>query len=192
MTTLTIECSSNKGSIALTRDQDLLHAQTFENPRGRGSLLFSVLEETLSLTEKIDQVLVGTGPGSYNALRSSIAAGWGIAKAQGAKLGGLCSLLGYDADEYYVIGDARANQWFFGHVKSGCLVSPVELFAPTEVALRMQKGIKIFSTGAVMEDAIIQSPEACILALRADQAGPAEPFYLKPPHITKSSRPINA
>ena len=192
MTTLTIECSTSTGSVALMQGQAVLQAQTFENPRGRGSLLFSVLEETLTRTDKIDQVLVGTGPGSYNALRSSIAAGWGIAKARGAKLGGLCSLLGYDADEYYVIGDARANQWFFGHVMSGRLVSPVELLAPSEVALRMQKGIKIFSTGAVMEDAIIQSPEACILALLADQAGPAEPFYLKPPHITKSSRRINA
>ena len=55
----------------------------------------------------------------------------------------------------------------------------------------MQKGMKVFTTGAEMDDAIFQSPEASILALRADQAGPAEPFYLKPPHITKSSRPLN-
>ena len=188
MKTLTIECSGSQGSVSLSKDEEILEHRTFPNPRGRGSEVFSILEEVVSSAQDIDSVLVGTGPGSYNALRSSIAAAWGIAKARDATLGGICSLLGYEAEEYYVIGDARANQWFFGHVKAGCLVVPIELLTPADAQARLQSGIPVYTTGAACVEAIPASPDACWLSRHINQAGAAEPIYLKPPHITKSRR----
>ena len=113
MRILTIECSSSVGSVSLTENDHPIIERSFENPRGRGALLFTVLEEVLADSGQFDLVLVGTGPGSYNALRSSIAAAWGIAKARKIQVQGLCSVLGYDAPEYFVVGDARSNQFFF-------------------------------------------------------------------------------
>ena len=188
MKTLTIECSSSQGSVSLSKDGEILEHRTFENPRGRGSQVFSILEDVVAGAGRIESVLVGTGPGSYNALRSSIAVAWGIAKARDATLGGICSLLGYEAEEYQILGDARANQWFFGHVKAGRLVVPIELLTPAEVRARLQSGTPIYTTGAACEQAIPASPDARWLVRHIKQAGAAEPVYLKPPHITTSRR----
>jgi len=185
MTILTIECSSATGSIALIRDGETLHECSFENPRGRGTAFFESLEKTSLHIESLDLVLVGIGPGSYNSLRVSIAAAWGIARSQSAPLQGICSLLGYEPQEYHVLGDARANQWFHAHILDGRLASPPALLTPDEAKSRLTPGAPVFSTSPLLEHAHCASPQSIHLARRAAQAGPAEPIYLKPPHITK-------
>ena len=185
MTILTIECSSATGSIALTRDGEILHECAFSNPRGRGTAFFKALEETNRHLESLDLVLVGTGPGSYNSLRASIAAAWGLARAHSAPLKGICSLLGYEPLEYHVLGDARANQWFHAHILEGRLASPPALLPPDEAKAQLPPGIPVFTTSPLLEHASCAAPQAIHLARRAGQAGPAEPIYLKPPHITK-------
>ena len=186
MRTLTIECSSSVGSVALTENNHPIISRSFENPRGRGTILFSVLEEVIAESKSFDLVLVGTGPGSYNALRSSIAAAWGIAKARHIPVSGISSVFGYDAPEYFVVGDARSNQCFFGHVSDGRLTSPLELLSPETASTRLIEGVPIYSTSASLLGAEILHPSATTLARNAAQAGPAEPIYLKPPHITPS------
>jgi len=186
MRILTIECSSSVGSVSLTENNRPIIARSFENPRGRGAFLFTVLEEVLANSGAFNLVLVGTGPGSYNALRSSISAAWGISKARKIPARGLCSVLGYDAPEYFVVGDARSNQCFFAHVSDGCLTTPIELLSPEVASTRLIYGIPVFSTGASLLDAEILHPNATILARHEAHAGLAEPVYLKPPHITQS------
>ena len=185
MTILTIECSSATGSIAFTRNSEVLHSCSFENPRGRGTAFFESLEKTSRHIDSLDLVLVGIGPGSYNSLRVSIAAAWGIARAQSAPLQGICSLLGYEPQEYHVLGDARANQWFHAHILDGRLAYPPALLAPDEAKSRLTPGVPVFNTSPLIEHAHCASPQSIHLARRASQAGPAEPIYLKPPHITK-------
>jgi len=185
MTILTIECSSATGSIALTCDSEVLHECSFENPRGRGTAFFESLETINHHIDSLDLVLVGTGPGSYNSLRASIAAAWGLARARSAPLHGICSLLGYESLEYHVLGDARANQWFHAHIRDGHLVAAPALVSPDEAISRLTPGIPVFSTTPQIENAQYISPQAVHLALRTAQTGPAEPIYLKPPHITK-------
>ena len=187
MTILTIECSSAIGSIALTKDGEILHECSFENPRGRGTAFFEVLENASRHIETLDLVLVGTGPGSYNSLRASIAAAWGLARARSARLQGICSLLGYEPAEYHVLGDARANKWFHAHIRNGHLASTPSLFSPDEALAQLTPGVPVFSTSPLLQQATLASPQAIHLAHRAAQAGPAEPIYLKPPHITKSA-----
>jgi tRNA threonylcarbamoyl adenosine modification protein YeaZ len=185
MTILTIECSSMTGSIALIRDHTVLHECSFSNPRGRGTAFFEALEDTNRHIDSLDLVLVGIGPGSYNSLRASIAAAWGLARARSAVLKGICSLLGYEATEYNVLGDARANQWFHAHILDGRLTSSPALLTPDEAKSRLTSGVPVFTTSPLIEHAHCASPQAIQLARRASQAGPAEPIYLKPPHITK-------
>lgn len=185
MRILTIECSSAGGSIALTDGERVLRARTFENPRGRGTAFFGALEEEVSCGDTLDLVLVGTGPGSYNGLRASIAAAWGIARARAVPLRGICSLLGYEAADYHVLGDARAGQWFHAHIRAGSLTAAVALLTPEEARARLQPGIPVFTPTPSIGDACLAFPSAVALARHVHQAGSAEPIYLKPPHITQ-------
>jgi tRNA threonylcarbamoyladenosine biosynthesis protein TsaB len=185
MTILTIECSSAIGSITLTQGEDVLHECSFENPRGRGTAFFEALANASRHIVTLDLVLVGTGPGSYNSLRASIAAAWGLARARSARLQGICSLLGYEPAEYHVLGDARANQWFHAHIRNGHLAAAPALLRPDEALAQLTPGVPIFSTSPLLQQATLAPPQAIHLARRAAQAGPAEPIYLKPPHITK-------
>ena len=185
MTILTIECSSGTGSIALTRDGEILHEYAFSNPRGRGTAFFKALEETNRHIESLDLVLVGTGPGSYNSLRASIAAAWGLAHTHSVPLKGICSLLGYEPLEYHVLGDARANQWFHAHILEGRLACPPALLPPDEAKTQLTPGVPVFTTSPLLVPSSYATPQAIHLARRVAQAGLAEPIYLKPPHITK-------
>jgi len=98
---------------------------------------------------------------------------------------GLCSLLGYKPQDYDVIGDARANQWFFAQIRSGHLVSSPSLLTPQEATAHFTPGVPVFSTSPLLHEACCLAPDAIDLAQRASQAGTPEPIYLKPPHITK-------
>lgn len=188
MKTLVIECSTGTGSLAVAVADRIIERRVFENPRGRGGELFSALEAAVPRHPDLSRIIVGTGPGSYNALRASCAAAWGIAKARGIPLHGLCSLLGYEPDDYQVIGDARAGQWFFARIRGGALLSPPELMLPEEAAALLDGSVPVFSTSPMLECATEGHPDAAILATRATTLGPAEPFYLKPPHITSPKK----
>lgn len=185
MKILAIECSSASGSIALVEAGRIYWELVFENPRGRGGEFFAALEEASVRCDDFERVLVGTGPGSYNGLRASIAAAWGLARARGAPLQGIASVFGYDAAEYVVLGDARAGQWFFAHVRDGRLVRDIGLLSPEEARRAIPSGLPVFTTSPLMDSACYECPRARFFPARIDEAGPAEPIYLKPPHITK-------
>lgn len=185
MKTLAIECSAARGSLALAEGGRTVWELEFENPRGRGGEFFAALEEAACRCDDFERVLVGTGPGSYNSLRASIAAAWGLARARGVELRGIPSVFGYDAQEYFVLGDARAGQWFFAHVRDGALVRAIELLTPDDARARISNDVPVFTTSPMMESACFECPRARHFPACADQSGPAEPIYLKPPHITK-------
>jgi tRNA A37 threonylcarbamoyladenosine modification protein TsaB len=153
--------------------------------------MFPVLEAAAARAGRADLVLVGTGPGGYNGLRMSVAAAWGIATAHGARLAGVSSLLGYEAPEYFVVGDARGGQWFLANVSQGGLLYAPALMAPEEARGILQPGIPVFTQGGPLEglpEARCEPPSAQILARRTEAFGEPSPFYLKPPHITKPAR----
>ena len=187
MKTLSIECSSGRGSIAVTDIDRHFFSLEFEIPRGRGVEFFAALEEAVCRCDDFEQVLVGTGPGSYNGLRASIAAAWGLSKTRRAVLKGIPSVFGYDALEYFVIGDARAGQWFLAHVRAGALVAPIDLLTAEQATTRITNEVPVFSTSPLLDSACYEAPQARFLARHLNQFGPAEPIYLKPPHITKSA-----
>lgn len=187
MNVLAIECSCHQGSVAALKNGVLTQTWEFESPRGRGTEYFTHLEAALSQNPETDLVIVGTGPGSYNGLRMAISSAWGVARARGAKLAGVSSLLGYDAPEYFIAGDARANQWFIAHVANGLFLSPPRLASPQDVQNSLLPGIPVYSTSGLkgLPEAIVAPPRAALLATRSYAEGVPEPLYLKAPHITK-------
>ena len=186
MRILALENSGSAGSVAVVCDGKVESLEFFSSPRGRGSGLFAAMAS--AGRPDVDLVLVGTGPGGYNGLRTSIAAAWGFARARKIPVAGACSLLGFDAPDYFVLGDARAGEWFCGRVTDGHLTGAPELLPPDLAIARIGDEIPVFSTTALpsLARACVQCPRADFLAARAYEAGPAQPIYLKPPHITKA------
>lgn len=194
MSSLAIECSSQSGSVALLECGVVVGSWEFVSPRGRGAELFSRLEYALRAARDLDLVVVGTGPGRYNGLRTAIAAGWGIARARGSRLAGVSSLLGYREADYFVAGDARAGQWFMARVSSGKFLIPPALYAPHDARRLLEPGVPVFAPAPLdgLPEAVFAAPSAAVLAARDFAEGHPAPDYLKPPHITKpAARPTN-
>ena len=192
-TSLAIESSSSVGSVALVRDGEILNEISFECPRGRGGELFAALESVLSGAPKIDRVVVGVGPGSYNGIRSAIAVAWGIATARNIPLVGVPSLLGLAGSECFAIGDARGGHFYFAHVREGEFVVFPEAIDEKQVMERLAESpslpVYLPSPVAILPHGIVAHPVASRLAERSTGFAPSgsipEPLYLKPPKITE-------
>jgi tRNA A37 threonylcarbamoyladenosine modification protein TsaB len=183
MTTLVIECSSAQGSLAFCSGESVIKEVAFENPRGRGSAFFAALAEILPGGAPLGRILVGVGPGGYNSLRVALASAWGIARARGARLEGISSMLAFPKPDYDVIGDARANQMFHAVVRNDRLIGEVALRSAPEIAVATAGApLIVHATGA---ESTLHPPSAAVLFSRRDQLLAPVPVYLKPPHITK-------
>jgi tRNA threonylcarbamoyladenosine biosynthesis protein TsaB len=176
---LSLDASAARGSVAL------LHP---------GGALFSALEELLHDAPTIRRVVVGVGPGSYNGIRSAIAAAWGIATARKIPLVGISSVLALADGEYFAVGDARRQQYFLAHVQRGTFISEPDLLTREQVEAEVHKAahLPIFASAPIefLSDAILRTPSAARLgALAADwPPNEPEPLYLKAAHITTPKR----
>ena len=191
---LSLDASTQRGSVALVRGRQVARELFPETPRGRGGALFNALEELLRDAPTIRRVVVGIGPGSYNGVRSAIAAAWGIATARKIPLVGISSVLGLDDDDYFAVGDARRHQYFLAQVRRGTFITEPKLLARDEVEAELRKAphLPIFASAPIefLPDVVIRTPSAAKLgALAADWApNDPEPLYLKAAHITTPKR----
>jgi tRNA threonylcarbamoyl adenosine modification protein YeaZ len=192
---LALDSSTESGSAALLEAGHLLREVTFAGGRNKGGGAAAALEELAISAEIIDVVVVGTGPGSYNGIRSAVAVAWGFAKARGATLHGVSSLLALAPGEYLAAGDARQSQYYFAHIRDGkFVVEPTLLTSETlQEAVNAHPDLPVFSPAPLdlLPDAVVAGPRATLLAgfapTEADPPPPGIPLplYLKPPHITK-------
>ncbi|MGC1481201.1 MAG: hypothetical protein WA771_11895, partial [Chthoniobacterales bacterium] len=114
MRIVAFDCSTALGSVVATVDGRVEFRVDFDSPRGRGGRFFPELERAMKAVGHPDRVAVGIGPGSYNGLRTTVAAAAGLRLATGAGLVGVLSVrcLAVEAREYFAVGDARAGQVF--------------------------------------------------------------------------------
>jgi tRNA threonylcarbamoyl adenosine modification protein YeaZ len=200
--TLALDTSTPRGSVALLDGETFLFDEKFTADRSHSSSLFVALEKVRALTERIDLLAVGLGPGSFAGVRIAIAAAIGLRFSFGARLVGLPSVAALEtaAPEYVAIGDARREAFYFSRVEQGECVDGPLLATERELAQRLEAsaGIPVFATEPVLQfpAAQIALPSAAILArLAAAQRGivateTLEPIYLREPHITQpKSRP---
>jgi tRNA threonylcarbamoyl adenosine modification protein YeaZ len=196
MITLAIDTSTTRGSVALLRDGVLLLDENFSADRSHSATLFSALERAFALTARLDQIVVGLGPGSFAGVRIAIAAAIGLQLSTGAKLLGIPSAaaLNHSAPDYLAIGDARRETFYFTRVEKGvCLEGPL---LTTEADLRARllaaAGCPVFATEALPQfpEAQLALPSAVLLARLVAEgrgivgSGDLEPIYLREPHIT--------
>ena len=180
-------------------------------PRATGPA-FSLLADLLARRGNPNLIAIGLGPGSYNGLRVAISMAEGLRISTGARVTGRCSLAGLPEGKFFVVGDARAGQFFAAVFENGNpILSPVLLGSEGEARALCHQfpdaAPHRIGNCAAFADWPAQIPRARNLAERiAEEIGrgifsfnetgePLEPIYLKPPHITPpraaptSSRP---
>ncbi len=193
MRILSLETSTNQGSIAIWQEGQFLFSNSFPQPRGRAGALLQILEQAIKRFGPVDRIAVGTGPGYYNGIRAAIAVAEGLRLAWKASVLGIPSILAVPstAECYAVVGDARGNSFFFGAV-SGEHLEDLCLLPPTEFRLRLEAWQEVVYTAVPLPEfprLILQAPTAeKLAALAAKQPNVTEmptPLYLKPPHITQ-------
>jgi tRNA threonylcarbamoyladenosine biosynthesis protein TsaB len=212
---LFIESSTPRASLTLLRGSVLAFEESFTGDRSHNALLFAPLQRALACLEpgeRLETVVIGTGPGSYSGTRVGIAAGQGVALVHGCPAVGLSSLLAVPPaarGEALAIGDARrGSAWRVG-IEGGILLGEPELCPVAELEGEIRDalalGTAVFSLESVDRLGLaadfaaritVEHPEAHRLAAAwmslpreesARIAGlPPQPVYLRPPHITEA------
>lgn len=204
MKILAIDSSSLTASIAFVeystiKKENILFDFNRPQERTNSSVFFEGIQQALQKCGKPDRLVVGLGPGSYNGLRSSIAAAQGIAASSNIELVGLPSILGIEISTQgaWIIGDARGGQYWLAALSSEQkLLQEPFLLTPTDLPnhLKNYPDFSLISSQQIshLPDGLklkmtIKNPDAKLLARLAKDATPIdvlEPLYLKPPHIT--------
>jgi tRNA threonylcarbamoyl adenosine modification protein YeaZ len=216
MKILALELSSARGSIALldsgerTRPRvqrstppptTLLFGRDWPNDRKNSGPFFEYLVEVQNKFGKPDTLIVGLGPGSYAGTRIAISTAIGLHLASQARLIGFPSIcaIGCDAPEYFVIGDARRNSFFYARVCDRNLAEGPTLTSEAELRTKLDKldrSMPVFATEKLpqFDRAELCYPAAKMLAQLAADATrtfvrpPLEPMYLREPHITSPKK----
>ena len=198
MFVLALDCSTARGSLALARDRECCWRTKFVTGRGQGGKLFTALADAMRVVQAADdrlgQIIVGLGPGSYSGVRQAIAAATGLAAATGARLVGAVSAAGLDVAEtrYQAVGDARRGTFYYTAVENGvCVAGPelLEAHAALQTRLTERVGWPVFaveslSDGLRAEVAWPSTGQLLALPVSAHVPLPLEPIYLRPVAFT--------
>lgn len=194
MNILAIECSTSRASLCLAGDS--AYAAEWVAVRNHDAHLFPALREALALASP-DLVLVGSGPGSYGGVRVALAAATGVAMVRHARIVALCSWAHLAEGGVSILSDAKRGGWTL-RAPDGS----IEVLETAAVQARLAAGERIWSVenAATLERAGLALPRVGLqptaqglisywLSLSEQEqaacaAAPAEPIYVRPPHIT--------
>ena len=196
MKTLALEMSTAQGSIAWREDGEALFDGRFAADRKHSGAFFENVQQCLERFGRPEKIIVGLGPGSYAGVRIAIATAVGLRAASAAKLIGVPSICAIDtaAREYYVVGDARRESFFFGRVSDGRLIEGPSLHSRAELKMKIKESsVPLYASEPLPQfpKATLAYPSAGRLAeVARDHVGEIadtrslEPIYLREPHIT--------
>lgn len=203
MNILAIESSLPKASLCLSQQGNITVSTSWEAERNHDSHLFPALRQAMEALgeQQLDYVLVGAGPGSYGGVRVALAAAVGISTVKGARVVAISSWDSLAEDGVCIISDARRGGWTLrrtdGSIEvlpTAALLAEIEnglVVASIESAELLQKnGISAVRTSLQpTAEGLVRSWCALSPACREELAArPAEPIYVRPPHITEAKR----
>ncbi len=197
MMLLAIETSVACASLCLAEGNTILFSATWHAERNHDAHLFPALQKALDAMPDdtaLDYVLVGAGPGSYGGVRVALAAGVGLATVTGAQLVAVESWAQLAEGDACVVADARRGGYTVRRPDGTIeVLTPAQLEelnvpifsveAPGVIAAAQKEGLTPTAEGLV-QTWLDMAPEERAAAA----AKPAEPIYVRPPHITKASR----
>jgi tRNA threonylcarbamoyladenosine biosynthesis protein TsaB len=196
MKILALELSSARGSLAWL-DGKIEFALDWPNDRKNSAAFFENLQAVRRKFGAPETIIVGLGPGSYAGTRIAISAAIGMKFSCDAHLIGwpsICAMKS-DAEEYFVIGDARRNSFFLSRILRNEVVEGPRLFSGRDLKTKLESldpAMPVFSSELLPA---IDRPELCfpsalVLAKLAQEprrsfsSPPLEPIYLREPYIT--------
>lgn len=202
MKILALDASSNIASLAIvevtTTQKKILYRYDLPHERCDSSVFFTGLKESIEINGIPDRIVIGLGPGSYNGLRSSIAAAQGMASALNIDLIGIPSPLAMatDCSSFWVCGDARGGHYWLASVVENHFIQAPFLLAPSAIEehLATHPDFPLLVSTVLnqlpsSQKTIITTPNTVLLATLGQHAVPLptipEPLYLKSPHITQ-------
>ncbi len=204
-TTLAIETSTPHGSVGLQIADAAWQNELFFSDRGHNCEVFLPLQRLSAVAEvgKIEQIIVGTGPGSYSGTRVGIAVAQGLAIVHQCPIAGVPSLLGLPTvrqkSRCLAIGDARRGDWWWVWIDEGKMPLAPTMGSIELLLDQVTLAERVLSLDAIhhpsLEGKVTQEiPSAHELWqawLDLSQQEKVEystqilqPLYLKPPHIT--------
>ena len=211
---LVLETSCVQSSVAAWSGESLLCQAAWRAERNHSSAIFKAVRQVLDALEgrRLKEIVVGSGPGAYGGIRVALAVADGLSLVHGSRVAAFSSRngLGLHHGEACVMSDARRGGWTWGRLENGVLTD-VPAVLPAEqaracVAECMEKGVPVFSTETAEHLAaremsgivpVFPSAEALgaawlsLAEARREELleSPAEPLYVRAPHITRAKRP---
>jgi tRNA threonylcarbamoyladenosine biosynthesis protein TsaB len=122
LTILALDTTSEFGSVALRRDDQVIAERILHSPDGFAHVLFQAISELLRTAgiglEEVDIFAAASGPGSFTGVRVGLAAVKGLAAAEGKRAYGISTLRALcsfaTGENRAAILDARRGEVFAG------------------------------------------------------------------------------
>ena len=201
MNLLAIECSQPQASLCLSQHGVITSETSWCAERNHDAHLFPALEKALAElgNNPLDYILVGAGPGSYGGVRVALAAAVGIATVRNARVVAVDSWAQLATPGAAVISDARRGGWTMRRPDG-----TIEVLTPAELAAEAEAGTPLYTIeskesmlrAGIQAEKYNLTPTAVGLVYTWQELSeerrnelanrPAEPIYVRPPHITEA------
>ena len=205
MNLLAIETSVPRAGLCLYRDGEFAAEAQWVAERNHDVFLFPALQRALDAlgdAEQLDAVLVGAGPGSYGGVRVALAAGVGISLVRGAKLVAVPSWDQLAVDGVCIVSNARCGGWTLRKTDGSISVVSLDELknlaatGATLATVEMAQDVQELAPGLFSRCGLQPTARGLVetwlglddAARAALAAKPAEPIYVRPPHITDARR----
>lgn len=204
MSILALELSHPTASLCLAKEGgNILFRTCWTAERNHDAHLFPALQQAMNLlgAEPLNTILVGSGPGSYGGVRVALAAAVGLSAVTGAQTVAMGSWEALSEGKACVISDARRGGWTIRRTDGS-----INVVTPDELREELQHGTLLYtieSEGRMRREqlpiarcGLIPTAEGLVrvwLSLTPEEQAslasrPAEPIYVRPPHITAPKR----
>lgn len=182
MNSLVIDTATIRTTCALLQDNKLIFVAHHDGATEHAEALPKLVRAALDVDSRIDQVVVGMGPGPFTGLRVGIVFAQVFATAREIPWIGVCSLDGIDIDanDYLVATDARRNEVYWARYASG-----VRVEGPNVASARTLSEFQVPKFGFSFTEPLFPSPH--LLLARSADAPVSEPMYLRRPDAVPTS-----
>ena len=134
---LLIDTSTARTSVAIVSGDKTLFESFHDGALSHGEVLPKLVSEGLAIESKVDEVIVGMGPGPFTGLRVGISFAQSFALARGISWSGVCSLDAiasqFTDKDFLVAIDARRKEVFFARYTGGSRIGEPKVCQPSQL-----------------------------------------------------------